>query len=66
MPKWADKERIAQVYKEAARLTKQTKVPHHVDHIVPLRGRGVCGLHVHYNLQVLTKQENLEKGNRLV
>lgn len=63
-PAWADDVAIARIYAEARRLSAETGVPHSVDHIVPIRGRNVCGLHVHYNMRVVTRSENSRKGNR--
>lgn len=65
-PAWVDRKAIREVYAEAARLTKQTGIKHEVDHIVPLRGREVSGLHVHWNLRAIPHFENRAKGNKVV
>lgn len=59
-PAWADMNAITSIYQRAASLNMT------VDHIVPLQGRNVCGLHVEYNLQLLTKLENSRKNNRFI
>lgn len=63
-PPWADWKEIQKIYAEAVSITKKTGIVHWVDHIVPLNGRTVSGLHVHYNLEVITKTANMLKGNR--
>ena len=60
---WADSDAIKALYTEAQRLTEETGEQHHVDHIIPLRGKLVSGLHVENNLQVLTAYDNLSKSN---
>lgn len=62
-PKWVDLVALKKVYAEAAKRTAQTGVPHHVDHIVPLRHQLVCGLHVPANLHVLPALLNVLKSN---
>lgn len=63
-PAWADMESIKAVYADARRLTKETGIPHHVDHEIPLQGKLVSGLHVENNLQILPGPENCRKHNR--
>lgn len=63
-PEWRDREAIAEVYREAERITRETGIPHDVDHEIPLHGEAVSGLHVHNNLRVIPKLDNIRKGNR--
>jgi hypothetical protein len=63
-PPWADAAKIQAVYETAAKLSEITGIPHEVDHIVPLKGKMVSGLHVHYNLQILPRRDNRVKGNK--
>ena len=64
MPAWANGAAIRAVYAEAKRLTRETGVVHQVDHIIPLQGDLVTGLHVESNLQILTLAENAKKRNK--
>ena len=56
-PKWADIKAIRQFYLNCPK-------GYHVDHIVPLKGVNVSGLHVLNNLQYLSASENCSKGNK--
>lgn len=65
MPPWVNKNEIEAIYEESCKRTRDTGVMHHVDHIMPLISKNLSGLHVPWNLQILTAQENWSKGNRV-
>ena len=68
-PSWLtkkEKAEIRQLYQIAITMSKTTGEQYVVDHIIPLRGEDVCGLHVPWNLRVITQEENLKKSNKIL
>ena len=60
---WANPDKIAEFYYMAERMTARSGIPHEVDHIIPLLGETVSGLHVETNLRVIPRWMNRSKSN---
>jgi DNA mismatch repair ATPase MutS len=58
---FGDHKKISEIYRQARELTKLTGIQFHVDHVIPLNGKYVSGLHVSANLEIVTATENLQK-----
>ena len=65
-PKWLTEQQLQEIelfYTKSKELEIKTGIKYHVDHVVPLQGKTVSGLHVPWNLRVITAEENFSKGN---
>jgi hypothetical protein len=68
-PRWLSEDHLKEIenfFWLAKDISKVTGEDYHVDHIVPMKGKNVCGLHVPWNLQVLPSDVNIAKGNKHV
>lgn len=65
-PAWADLDAIKAIYRQANRVSRETGIPHQVDHFYPLKSDVVCGLHNEFNLRVIPASVNHAKKNRVI
>lgn len=67
-PKWLTSfhYQCISAFYEIAHARSAGPVKYHVDHIIPIRGKNVCGLNVPWNLETLKAEENMKKGNKLL
>ncbi len=67
IPKWLTKKHkndMINIYQKASDIQAKTGIKMHVDHIIPIHGINICGLHVPENLQIIPRYENLKKSNK--
>jgi len=65
--RWADRDEVRSIYRECRRRNQAAgEIRWHVDHIVPIAGKAVSGLHVPGNLRIISAKENLSKGRKLM
>lgn len=65
-PIWANEDAIQEIYTQCQLMNETSDEVYVVDHIIPLRGKAVCGLHVESNLRIITQKENAAKSNKLL
>lgn len=63
-PFWSDKQFIQQIYEQAYLMSKKSGIKYEVDHVIPLQGKNVCGLHNQFNLQIISMMDNRSKANK--
>lgn len=63
--KMYDVKEMANIYRSCKLLSKTTGIKYEVDHIIPIVHEIVCGLHVSWNMQIMKKEENRKKSNKL-
>lgn len=63
-PPWANTAQIKRIYQACQNITERTGVQHHVDHVIPLQGKNVCGLHTEKNLAIIPAKMNISKANK--